>query len=397
MFSVFRVEKFKKGDVYSVLREAQRTPELHQEKGVDFDNDIDWTRTANNVSIVSSRVADIGRKMKNEGVRPRNKDSVVLVGAIISASPEYFSRDKNGNWLYDDKAQAFGEDVKKLVVEQLCGGDASRLVSLQLHMDETSPHWHALVLPIVENEQGEKKLSAKALLNGRQRMRELQDRAFAILGEPRGFDRGEKVDLSKPSKSQKRHKSTGQFRDAQAQEALDRIIDAAEHLDKDNVDLLNDLKDAAFGRGKILPPDKYDKAVEILRTLEALPEALAALKDLRHKADKNGRIKTLEGRIGKAHEVVDRAKNEVLFRRQYDSLVDKIFSSMYAGQNKTALDVLKDCVERFTRDGDLDIERAFRSFKNDIKTTKEAERSIYRGYDSHDFPSLDDQDGPILE
>ena len=230
MFSVFRVEKFKKGDVFSVLREAQRTPELHQEKGVDFDNDIDWTRTANNVSIVSSRVSDISRKMKNEGVRPRNKDSVVLVGAIISASPEYFNKDKDGTWLYDSKVQKFGEDVKRLVVEQLCGGDASRLVSLQLHLDEGSPHWHALVLPIVE-QQGEKKLSAKALLNGRQRMRELQDRAFEILGEPRGFDRGEKVDLTKPSKSQKRHKSTGQYRDEQAQEALDRIIDAAEHLD----------------------------------------------------------------------------------------------------------------------------------------------------------------------
>lgn len=396
MFSVFRVEKFKKGDVFSVLREAQRTPELHQEKGVNFDNDIDWTRTANNVSIVSSRVSDISRKMKNEGVRPRNKDSVVLVGAIISASPEYFNKDKDGAWLYDSKVQKFGEDVKRLVVEQLCGGDASRLVSLQLHLDEGSPHWHALVLPIVE-QQGEKKLSAKALLNGRQRMRELQDRAFEILGEPRGFDRGEKVDLTKPSKSQKRHKSTGQFRDEQAQAALDRIIDAAEHLDKDNVDLLNDLKDAAFGRGKILPIEKYDKAVEILRTLEALPEALAALKDLRDQADKNGRIKTLEGRIDKAHEVVDRAKNEVLFRRQYDSLVDKIFSSMYAGQSKTALDVLKDCVKRATTNGDLDIELAFRSFKNEVKTTKEAERSIYRGYDSHDFPSLDDQDGPILE
>lgn len=396
MFSVFRVEKFKKGDVFSVLREAQRTPELHQEKGVNFDNDIDWTRTANNVSIVSSRVSDISRKMKNEGVRPRNKDSVVLVGAIISASPEYFNKDKDGAWLYDAKIKDFGEDVKKLVVEQLCGGDASRLVSLQLHLDEGSPHWHALVLPIVE-QQGEKKLSAKALLNGRQRMRELQDRAFEILGEPRGFDRGEKVDLTKPSKSQKRHKSTGQFRDEQAQEALDRIIDAAEHLDKDNVDLLNDLKDAAFGRGKILPIEKYDKAVEILRTLEALPEALAALKDLRDQADKNGRIKTLEGRIDKAHEVVDRAKNEVLFRRQYDALVDKIFYSMYAGQSKTALDVLKDCVKRATTNGDLDIELAFRSFKNEIKTTKEAERSIYQGYDSHDFPSLDDQDGPILE
>ena len=228
-------------------------------------------------------------------------------------------------------------------------------------------------------------------------MRELQDRAFEILGEPRGFDRGEKVDLTKPSKSQKRHKSTGQFSDDQAQAALDRIIDAAEHLDKDNVDLLNDLKDAAFGRGKILPIEKYDKAVEILRTLEALPEALAALKDLRDQADKNGRIKTLDGRIDKAHEVVDRAKNEVLFRRQYDSLVDKIFSSMYAGQNKTALDVLKDCVKRATVKGDLDIELAFRSLKNEVKTTNEAERSIYRGYDSHDFPSLDDQDGPILE
>ncbi len=393
MFAVFRIEKFKKGDAFAVLREAQRTPELHSKKGVEFDNNIDWTKTSNNVSIVSSRVADISRKMKNEGVKPRNKDSVVLVGAIVTASPEYFNRDKDGNWLYDEKTQAYGQDVKKLIIEQLCGGEESRLVSLQLHMDEDSPHWHALVVPIVENEQGEKKLSAKALLNGRQRMRQLQDRAFEILGKPRGFERGQLVDLSKPSKSQKRHKTTGQYRDERAQAALDKIIGALDYMEQSDAYLLQGLKDAPFGRGKILPYDKYERANALLARIDGVCEAKRALEDLRDQANKSGRIKTLEGTISNAHKVVDRIKPELLFRRQYSALVDKIFESMPVDHDRTALDVLRSCVERSTVGGEIDIEKALSKFKQDIKATKANERAFQQDLDSFEFPSMEDPDG----
>ena len=51
MYSFLRIKKFKRGDVLPVLREAQRTPAIHYKKGVDFDNNIDWTKTANNVLI----------------------------------------------------------------------------------------------------------------------------------------------------------------------------------------------------------------------------------------------------------------------------------------------------------------------------------------------------------
>ena len=393
MFAYCRIMKFKDGDVSQILKEAQRTPEMHFKKGTQFENKIDWTKTYQNQHIISCRKSDITRKMKNAGVSLRNKNSVALVGAVIGASGAYFNRDKDGNWLYDEKAQAFNKDVKELVVATLCGGDASRLVSLQLHLDETSPHWHALVVPIVDGPDGERKLSAKALLNGRQRMREIQDQVFERLGKPRGFERGELVDLDQPSKSQKRHKTTGQHRDEQFQEALDRVIKSAEHMEREDANILKDLKDASFGRGKILPYDKYDQVVEIINRLDAIGAAIKALRDLRSQVDRSGRIKTLEGTISNAHKVVDRVKPELLFRRQYDALADKIFESMRVGQDRTALDVLQSCIERSTVGGEIRIDKAFDKFRDEVKATKANEQAFQQDLDEFEFPSMEDPDG----
>ena len=399
MFAYCRIMKFKDGDVSQILKEAQRTPEMHFKKGTQFENKIDWTKTYQNQHIISCRKSDITRKMKNAGVSLRNKNSVALVGAVIGATGEYFNRDKNGNWLYDEKAQAFTKDVKELVVATLCGGDASRLVSLQLHLDETSPHWHVLVVPIVDGPDGERKLSAKALLNGRQRMREIQDQVFERLGKPRGFDRGELVDLDQPSKSQKRHQSTGQHRDKQAQAALDQIIEAGEHMKKEDSLILQGLKDAPFGRGKIIPYDRLERANELLAYMEAVSAATRALVDLRTQANTDGRIKTLEGRINNANKYVGETRPELLFRRQYDTLTDKIFESMKVGQGKTALDILRSCIERSTVGGDIRIDKAFDKFRDEVKATKANEQAFQQDLDGFEFPTMEDPDGldgPIL-
>ncbi len=399
MYAFCRIKKFKDGDVSQILKEAQRTPDMHFKKGIKYENKIDWTKTSQNQHIISCRKSDITRKMKKAGVSLRNKNSVALVGAIIGATGEYFNRDKNGNWLYDEKAQGFTRDVKELVIETLCGGDASRLVSLQLHLDETSPHWHALVLPIVDGPDGERKLSAKALLNGRQRMREIQDQVFERLGKPRGFDRGELVDLDQPAKSQKRHQSTGTHRDKEAQEALDQIIEAGEHMKKEDSLILQGLKDAPFGRGKIIPYDRLERANELLAYMEAVSAATRALVDLRTQANTDGRIKTLEGRINNANKYVGETRPELLFRRQYDTLTDRIFASIPVGQGKTALDIVNDCVKRATHNGELNIEKALSSFKQDVKATKANEQAFQQDLDSFEFPNNDDPDGldgPII-
>lgn len=399
MYAFCRIDKFKDGDVRQVLMEAQRTPELHYKKGVDFDNDIDWTKTSQNKHIISCEKRDISRKMKNAGVKLRNKDSVALVGAIIGASGSYFNKDKDGNWLYDDKMQDYSRDVKELVVATLCGGDESRLVSLQLHLDETSPHWHALVLPIVDGPDGERKLSAKALLNGRQRMREIQDQVFERLGKPRGFERGELVDLDKPSKSQKRHKSPGQYRDQQAKNAFDKIIASLDYIEQGDAYLLQGLKDAPFGRGKILPYDKHKRANELLARIDGVCEARRALLELRDQADKDGRIKTLEGRVKRGNELCRDWNQELSYLRQYTALADKIFESMRVGQDRTALDVLRSCIERSTVGGEVRIDKAFDRFRDEVKATKANEQAFQQDLDGFEFPSMEDPDGldgPIL-
>lgn len=402
MYSFLRIKKFKRGDVFPVLREAQRTPALHYEKGVNFDNNIDWTKTANNFQLVNSSVGGVGEVMRRQGVKPRNKDSVVLVGAVVGASSEYFNRDDNGNWIYDEKAQAFGEDVKKLVVEQLCGGDASRLVSLVAHLDEDSIHWHAFVVPIVETPEGERKLSAKALLNGRQRMRQLQDRAFEILGKPRGLERGELVDLDQPAKSQKRHKTTGQHRDERAQAALDKIIEAGEHLDKEDVELLNDLKDAAFGRGKILPIEKYNKAVEIIKTLEALPTALEALKDLRTQADHDGRIKTLESRVKRGNAICRDFNNELKQLRpkeQEAQAFGQLLQRLRVSPERSFLDMWEQSKRlRTNGNGEIDYNAVVDCFIDLYRQSKQPkqQRQQVQAFEMYSHDDHDGQEWPTL-
>ena len=397
MYSFIRIEKFKGDARRGVLEEAQRTPELHYERRKNYSNDIDWTKTHKNVQLVNSTVGQVNSVMRAQGVKLRNKNSVGLVGAIIGASPGFFNKDENGDFVFDEKARAFGEDAKGLIIEQLCGGDASRLVSFVAHLDEGNLHFHALVVPIVENEQGERKLSAKALLNGRQRMRDIQDRAFEFIGKPRGLERGELLDLTKPAQEQKRHKKTDKYREEKAQAALDKIIKAAEHLDKEDVELLKDLKDAAFGRGKILPTDKHQRANDIIKTLEALPEALDALRELRNLADRNGRIKTLEGRLQRGNALARDWNRELQHLRPIEAEAQafgQLLQRLRTSPERSFLDMWQLAKRLSTHDGEVNYSQVPDQF---IRLYHNAKQQREHSHIFHSYTQdHDDHDGPIL-
>ena len=59
------------------------------------------------------------------------------------------------------------------------------VVAEWLHVDERSPHLHAIVVPLYEG-----KLNAKHFLGGKARMRALQDDFAKVCGEPFGLSRG---------------------------------------------------------------------------------------------------------------------------------------------------------------------------------------------------------------
>lgn len=156
---------------------------------VDPPNDnVDYSRTGNNVIVIGSdNYEDYKKDLVNtialtdesrKGKKVRS-DANLVINQVFHASPEFFfdfkkagiTRNqwdnldpKNNNdkikirkvWetLDNDKL----EQYQRAIIEHLdeCH---KHTISLVLHMDEKSPHWHASSVPIVENKRGELALS----------------------------------------------------------------------------------------------------------------------------------------------------------------------------------------------------------------------------------------------
>jgi len=130
--------------------------------------------------LVNNRIEE-GMTHENAKVR---KDSVRAIEFVLTASPEWFQKaspqkleqwqEANVDWLKNK----YGE---------------KNLVSAVLHMDETTPHIHAHIVPITNDGR----LSAKELIGGtRHRLKELQT-DYAKAMEVFGLERGSEKSIAK--------------------------------------------------------------------------------------------------------------------------------------------------------------------------------------------------------
>lgn len=118
------------------------------------------------------------------GTQTIRKNAVLAVEAVLSASPEYFrptAPEAGGTW--DEKRLEAWVEASEAWLQKKYG---DRLVSVLLHLDETTPHIQAVFVPL--DDHG--KLNCRALLGGsRQTLRDLQSdyaKDVAHLGIERG-------------------------------------------------------------------------------------------------------------------------------------------------------------------------------------------------------------------
>ncbi|MDK9734461.1 plasmid recombination protein [Vibrio sp. B511a] len=93
-----------------------------------------------NVHLYGSKnlAKDVRTELNQRGIKPR-KGAVLALEAIISLSPKYFSDDK--------KTKDFTYAAVRFLKENF----DENVISITLHVDETSPHIHAIILPIKDN------------------------------------------------------------------------------------------------------------------------------------------------------------------------------------------------------------------------------------------------------
>lgn len=105
----------------------------------------------------------------------RRSDAVLCIEYFIGASPEYFTG-------ADPKGESYFSTAVEWLKER---HGAENVISTSVHLDETSPHLVAYVLPI--DKQG--KLNAKAFLGGRAKLSAMQT-DFASRVQKYGLERG---------------------------------------------------------------------------------------------------------------------------------------------------------------------------------------------------------------
>ena len=208
-YIICHMKKFQRSDIVGVERENERDETYHSKTNPQ----IDGERTRFNHHFIrpnGSYTAFINRRLKELAPKRKVKDDAVLMASFfVGASPTFFT-DKSR-----DDIDAFFFECTDFFAERY---GRENIISAVVHLDETTPHLHLNLMPILEGRPCAKKLfDRKALVA-------LQTDLYKEVGRHWGLERGQEG-------SQAQHLNTVEFKLKKMQEAAvtaQRQADAAE-------------------------------------------------------------------------------------------------------------------------------------------------------------------------
>ena len=154
------------------------------------------------VDLVWEQIGDNGGKKIRTSADPKHS-AVLAFEMTLSASPEYFRPDNPGaagEWQMD-RLKAW----EQLSAQWLKDVYGDNLVRATFHRDESTPHIHAVIVPL--NEKGH--INAKNYIGGREKLAALQD-SYAEAMQPLGLSRGIRGSRVHHEKIQDYYKSVNQ-------------------------------------------------------------------------------------------------------------------------------------------------------------------------------------------
>ena len=182
--AIARIEKLNAGNITSSALHTARfvkTPNANSQ----VDN-IRFVGEGDNRPLKSAVVERIGEQK----IR---KNAVLAVEMLLTASPEYFRPEEpeRAGYYEPEKLVEWQQTVRTWLNDEY--GD--RIVRAELHLDESTPHIHAYLVPL--DERG--KLNCRGIFGGREKMSRFQD-SYAAAMSPLGLERGIKGSKAKHAK-----------------------------------------------------------------------------------------------------------------------------------------------------------------------------------------------------
>ncbi len=201
MYGILRANKIK---LNSVTKRFQK--HIQRQSNYYHSNpDIDVSKQNEDVALVFSEdfKNSIFEQLKQHNItkEPR-KNAVGLIDGVITASPCFFSnKDKS------DIVEFFKQALP------IIKNEYGPIISAVIHFDEKTPHLHFCTVPILQNAEGNYKLSAKDLMGNRQEYIAKQDRFFDEYFKNYGLMRGQSV-----KETSRKHINHNRFKAQKAKE-----------------------------------------------------------------------------------------------------------------------------------------------------------------------------------
>ena len=159
-FAILRFAKYKGPGISNIEAHNERTKEDYASNP-----DIDKSRSHLNFHLLESERkyrAEAEWQIKDAGCRTRS-DSVRLVEALVTATPEFFKGKKKA------EIKAYFQEALDFIREHQ---DQKTIISAVVHMDEKTPHMHLCFVPLT----ADGRLCAKEIVGNKKKLTQWQDR-----------------------------------------------------------------------------------------------------------------------------------------------------------------------------------------------------------------------------
>ena len=160
LFAILRFAKYKGPEISNIEAHNERTKEKYASNP-----DIDKSRSHLNFHLLEPERkyrAEAERQIKDAGCRTRS-DSVRLVEALVTATPEFFKGKKKA------EIKAYFQEALDFIREHQ---DQKTIISAVVHMDEKTPHMHLSFVPLT----ADGRLCAKEIVGNKKKLTQWQDR-----------------------------------------------------------------------------------------------------------------------------------------------------------------------------------------------------------------------------
>ena len=158
-YAILRFAKYKGPEIGHIETHNERTKEKYASNP-----DVDTSRSHLNFHLVTPQRkyrAESERQIAEAGCRTRS-DSVRVVEALVTASPEFFKGKKKS------EVKTYFQEALGFIQEHQ---DPKTIISAVVHMDEKTPHMHLCFVPLT----ADGRLSAKEIVGNKKKLTQWQD------------------------------------------------------------------------------------------------------------------------------------------------------------------------------------------------------------------------------